>query len=101
MEKIDRRITRTQRLLTDALTTLALRDGYDAVTIKNITDMADISYSTFFRHYPDKDALLMSVLEDTVNQLGDLVGGSESPEKGGALLFCHITDNQALYQVLL
>jgi AcrR family transcriptional regulator len=101
MEKIDRRITRTQRLLTDALTTLALRDGYDAITIKDITDMADISYSTFFRHYPDKDALLMSVLEDTVNQLGDLVGSSESPEKGGALLFCHITDNQALYQVLL
>lgn len=103
MEKIDRRITRTQRLVTDALIALALEKGYDAVTIKDITERADISYSTFFRRYPDqdKDALLMNVLEETVNQLGDLVGSSESPEAGGALLFSHVADNQDLYRVLL
>lgn len=103
MDKIDRRITRTQKLLTDALIALALEKGYDAVTIKDITERADISYSTFFRRYPDqdKDALLMSILENTINELGELMGGSQSPEVGGTILFCHIATHQSLYRVLL
>jgi AcrR family transcriptional regulator len=103
VDKVDRRITRTQKLLTDALITLALEKGYDAVTIKDITERADISYSTFFRRYPDKDkdALLMGILENTVNELGELVGGSKSAEMGGTVLFRHVADNQSLYRVLL
>jgi len=37
---MDRRIRRTHKLLVDALVSLALRDGYDAVTIRDITEYA-------------------------------------------------------------
>ncbi len=62
MEKVDRRIKRTQKLLQEALISLTLEKGYDEVTIREITDRADVGYTTFFRHYPDKEALLADVL---------------------------------------
>jgi AcrR family transcriptional regulator len=101
MVKTDRRIQRTQKLLTDALVTLALRDGYDAVTIKDITERAGISYSTFFRRYPDKDALLMGILESVMQELRGLVNKHQPANIGGAILFRHVAANQDLYRVLL
>jgi AcrR family transcriptional regulator len=101
MEKTDRRIRRTTKLLTDSLVTLALEHGYDAVTIKDITDHADLSYSTFFRRYPDKDALFMKILENIIQEMGALVDHKQSPELGGTVLFRHVADNPQLYRVLL
>ena len=98
---MDRRIRRTHKLLIDALVALALRDGYDAVTIKDITEYADISYSTFFRHYPDKDALFMCMIKTTIDELGALVDSHESPAVGGNIIFRHVADNQSLYRALL
>src|SRR5689334_4808121 len=59
MARSDRRIVRTRNLLAQALVALTLEKNYDAVTIREITDRAEIGYATFFRHYPDKDALLL------------------------------------------
>ncbi|MEO8610547.1 MAG: TetR/AcrR family transcriptional regulator [Chloroflexota bacterium] len=98
---MDRRIRRTHKLLVDALVTLALRDGYDAVTIRDITDFADISYSTFFRHFPDKDSLFMSMIAELIEELRTLLGTSEPPAVGGTILFQHVADNQSLYRALL
>jgi AcrR family transcriptional regulator len=98
---MDRRIRRTHKLLVDALVTLALRDGYDAVTIKDVTAYADISYSTFFRHYPDKDALFMSMIEEVIEQLNGLVDTHEHAAMAGSIIFSHVADNQALYRALL
>jgi AcrR family transcriptional regulator len=59
----DRRVKRTQQHLAKALVALTLEKGYDAVTIRDITERADIGYATFFRHYHDKEALLHDVSE--------------------------------------
>src|SRR6476620_6020508 len=101
MEKIDRRIQRTHKLLADALVVLAQERGYDAVTIRDITEYADISYSTFVRHYPDKDALLLDMIQNTVTELRTVIGEDQPAQIGGSVLFKHIADNQALYQALL
>jgi AcrR family transcriptional regulator len=98
---MDRRIRRTHKLLVDALVALALRDGYDAVTIRDITDFADISYSTFFRHFPDKDALFMSMIAELIQELRALLDTHESPAAGGSVIFRHVADNQSLYRTLL
>ncbi len=101
MEKIDRRIQRTHKLLADALVVLAQQHGYDSVTIRDITEYADISYSTFFRHYPDKDALLLDMIQNTIVELRTVIGENEPPQIGGNVLFEHIAVNQALYRTLL
>jgi AcrR family transcriptional regulator len=50
MDTHDRRVKRTQSALAKALIALTLEKGYDAVTIRDITERADIGYATFFRH---------------------------------------------------
>src|SRR6185503_7375466 len=101
MEKIDRRIQRTHKLLAQALVALAQQRGYDSVTIRDITEYADISYSTFFRHYPDKDALLLDMIQNTIVELRAVIGENQPAQIGGNVLFEHIAGNQALYRVLL
>ena len=58
--RIDRRVQRTEQLLSAALIDLILEKGYDAITIQDILDRANMGRSTFYAHYRDKDDLLLS-----------------------------------------
>lgn len=63
--KEDRRKQRTRALLREALIALILEKGYDAVTVQDITDRANLGRATFYLHYPGgKDELLLSMMED-------------------------------------
>src|SRR5690606_12454565 len=61
--KVDARVRRTRRRLQDALVALVLERGYEAVTIRDVAERADVGYATFFRHYASKEALLLDLLE--------------------------------------
>ncbi len=61
--KQDRRVQKTQQALQNALIELILEKGYDAVMIQDILDRANVGRSTFYAHYTDKEALLMSRLD--------------------------------------
>ena len=90
MEVQDRRVKRTQRLLAQALIELTLERGYETVTIRDITERADVGYATFFRHYTDKDALLHEVLEVVLDELLLLIQpfkADSDPATVGTLLF--------------
>jgi AcrR family transcriptional regulator len=54
----DRRVRRTRKALQEALITLMSDKGYEAVTVQDIIDRADVGRSTFYTHYTDKDDLL-------------------------------------------
>jgi len=60
----DRRIGKTRRALKEALTDLILENGFEEVTVQDVIDRADVSRSTFYAHFIDKDDLLMSILAD-------------------------------------
>src|SRR4051794_21484334 len=102
MDENDRRVRRTDKTLAAALSALALEKGYSLVTIRDITERADVAYSTFFRHYHDKDDLLMKMIESGVESLRNLMtqSGGSSAETGGTLLFQHVQENHRFYQVL-
>lgn len=60
-EKVaDRRIQRTRRLLHKALMSLVLEKKYEAITVQEILDRADVGRSTFYMHFQDKDELLFN-----------------------------------------
>jgi AcrR family transcriptional regulator len=61
--KPDRRVARTQHSLHVALNTLILEKGYDAITIQDITDRANVGRSTFYAHHGSKEGLLLSGLQ--------------------------------------
>ncbi len=56
----DRRVQRTRRMLLDALLELILEKGYEAVTVQDVIDRADVGRSTFYAHFQDKEHLLLS-----------------------------------------
>lgn len=60
---IDRRVARTRRTLHEALIRLIVRKGYDALTVQEIIDEADVGRATFYAHYRGKDDLLRGGFE--------------------------------------
>lgn len=63
MTKPDRRVERTRELLQKSLIDLVSERGYDAVTIQDIVDRANVGRTTFYLHYSSKDDLFMSCHE--------------------------------------
>jgi AcrR family transcriptional regulator len=68
--KVDRRIQRTRQLLRDALMALVVaRNDYNSIAIQDITDQANVSRTTFYLHFRDKDELLFTSLEEIYDEL--------------------------------
>ena len=68
MTKTDRRAQRTRELLQKALIELITEREYDAITIQDIVDRANIGRTTFYLHYNNKDELCMSCHETIVGK---------------------------------
>jgi AcrR family transcriptional regulator len=60
----DRRIERTQQLLRGALRSLIQEKGFEALTVQEIIDRANVGRATFYSHFDNKDDLLVSGFED-------------------------------------
>jgi AcrR family transcriptional regulator len=102
----DRRIGRTRRLMHEALISLIVEKGYEAITVQDILDRADVGRSTFYAHYRDKDELLLSSFEHLrtmfEQQQQALIASRNSgsdPEINFILeLFRHTGQHQKLYK---
>jgi len=86
-KKLDRRVQRTRALLRDALMALIQEKGYDAVTIEEITERANLGRTTFYLHYQSKDDLLLDHHADFTAHLNldrmsreQLLGNKPQPE---------------------
>jgi len=105
--KTDPRVRRTRRILQEALVSLILEKDYASISIKEITDRADVAYITFFRHYNGIDELLMEVLDEGLGELlrhiATLAEQSDGPasEVEGRLVFEYIHQQSDLFRILL
>jgi AcrR family transcriptional regulator len=109
MTKTDRRVQRTRELLQKALIELINEQGYDAITIQEIVDRANVGRTTFYLHFNSKDELFMTCHEAMVSELhfGPLYPLSReellSPEAtpGMKSAYRHLEEMRALlYRVL-
>ena len=64
ISKQDLRVARTRKMLRDAMIALAIQQGFDAVTVNDIVELAMVNRSTFYRHYQDKYDLVESYLDE-------------------------------------
>ncbi len=103
MEAQDKRIKRTQQLLAKALIGLTLEKGYEVVTIRDITELADVGYATFFRHYSSKDALLRDVSEVVLAEVYGLLPHFSDADIAtlGFPLFQYVQEHASIIRVLL
>jgi AcrR family transcriptional regulator len=58
----DRRARRSRRLLRESFQQLLSEKTFDAISVQDITERADVNRGTFYAHFPDKYALLEQVV---------------------------------------
>jgi AcrR family transcriptional regulator len=103
-EKHDKRITRTQHALRDALLELIVECGYEKLTIQQILDRSRVGRATFYLHYRSKEDLLRTSLGGLREQLIQArYSGSTSRMRFGFSLafFQHIDGHRKLYRAIV
>jgi AcrR family transcriptional regulator len=100
--KTDRRISKTRWQLAEAFIQLALERDYEQITLRDLTEHAKVGYATFFRHYPDKESLLNTILEESIEVLiNGILPLSNQPEQMITMLFKQLLEDPKRYQMLL
>jgi AcrR family transcriptional regulator len=74
----DRRVRRSRRAIRQALNALIAEKGYNAVTVSDILEVADVGRSTFYAHFRDKEDVLLSGFDDIRSALSQSPPGDES-----------------------
>ena len=72
IEPVDRRVRKTRRQLRECLITLLKEKKVQDITVRELTDMADLNRGTFYLHYKDVFDLLEKTeaeLQEDFNQL--------------------------------
>ena len=107
LKKEDRRVRRTKKLLTQALTELLQKKQVNEITVKELTDLADMNRGTFYMYYRDIFDMLEKI-EDELFQKLDVI--AQTHEHGDPTqqvkpilldLFRFIEENQEVCRVLL
>lgn len=70
---MDRRILKTRSVIKESLTVLMKEKPFDKITIKDITDKANINRATFYLHYMDKYDLLEQSQNDILNEIREVL----------------------------
>lgn len=101
LKNLTERGQETQRHLRDVLLQLILEKGYEAVTIKDITERAEVDRTTFYLHFQDKNDLFLKTQQWLVDDLIAQRHQRSGPFPGLVLVFEHIAQHSAQYQVFL
>ena len=116
--KPDRRVQRTRQALRNALMELIKEKGFDAISVEEITQRADLGRATFYLHYKDKEDLLIDEFSELANErvrtlsaipFSAWLPDAENPDQPVEnkpsppflMVFQHIADHAELYRILL
>lgn len=91
----------TQRLLGEILLKLITEKGYDKITVKDITDKANIDRTTFYLHFKDKDDLFLKSQQQIIDELIEYGQKIDQPYPRATLVFEHMAQHSEAYRVLL
>ena len=79
-KKEDRRVRRTKKLLTQALTQLLQQKQVNEITVKELTDLADMNRGTFYLYYKDIFDMLEKIEDELFENLNGIFALRENTE---------------------
>jgi len=109
-KNLDRRIQRTRQSLREALIALIKEKGFDAITIQDLTDKANLNRATFYLHYRDKYDLLEQSIDEVIEEMSAIITPSENyvrsadpsePYPGLVALFEHVAENADFFRTMM
>ena len=95
---------RTRDRLGDALVELLVEKSFDDITVHDVLERADVSRSTFYTHYRDKNNLFLSDAEEFFEAMASALSrlGDKSERVAPVQeLFSHITEVRPFYDALV
>ncbi|MCH9275619.1 TetR/AcrR family transcriptional regulator [Bifidobacterium amazonense] len=75
-----KRNTQTEAKIKAAFTTLVQSKGFDALTVSDIARTAGINRGTFYMHYVDKFDLRRQLIDDTIDDLTEILIKNAEPD---------------------
>lgn len=105
----DRRVERTQQLIRGAMLSLVQEKGFEALTVQQIIDRANVGRATFYAHFDNKDDLLASGFDDLraslrARQQEALSRGRSVEERVFAFsheMFAHANEYRDVFRVMV
>ena len=88
----------------EALLSILEEKAFEHITVKEITVRASVGYATFFRRYPDKEALLHDIAAQEIQNLLNMtlpILDSKDSRASTYALCAYVWDNNAIWKVLL
>ena len=105
----DRRVQRTRQLLHRALLSLIRERGFEALSVQDIIDRADVGRATFYAHFDNKEDLLVSGIDGLRTALKEgqrraLTQGARAEDRVFAFsreLFEHVDAHRDVFQAMV
>lgn len=107
--KRDRQVQRTRQLLRGALFSLIQEKGFETLSVQDIVDRANVGRMTFYRHFDNKEDLLVAGLDELRASLKErqreaLSSGSSAEDRVFAFsreLFVHANEHREVFRVMV
>lgn len=105
----DRRVQRTQQLLRAALLSLIEEKGFEALTVQDIIDRANVGRATFYAHFDNKEDLLVSGFDGLRAALKELQRQAQAQRSGpdeqlfafSHEMFAHIAEYRRVFRAMV
>jgi AcrR family transcriptional regulator len=105
---VDRRVQRTRQLLHASLMALIQEKGFEALTVQNVIDRANVGRATFYAHFDSKEDLLASGIDNLRELLKqrqrEAPSRRESDERLFAFsreLFTHANEHRTVFRAMV
>lgn len=103
-KKMDRRVRATRDALGDAIVELIQEKPFDTITVQHVLDRANVSRSTFYSHFSDKEDLFLSDAEDFFEMMSTALtrhGDTSNRVAPVQEFFAHLIDFRKFYTAMV
>jgi AcrR family transcriptional regulator len=103
MTKVDRRVLKSQEAIKKAVLELMTEKSFDDITIRDISDRANVNRGTIYLHYMDKFDLLDKIIEEHISNLRELCQSASEMtfKEGNYVWFEYFANNHLFFSTML
>ncbi|HUS73355.1 MAG TPA: TetR/AcrR family transcriptional regulator [Sedimentisphaerales bacterium] len=94
-----RKAKRTRKKLKQAALDMFTEKSVDATTVEEITEKADVGKGTLYQHFADKEEIVVTLVEDAVSHLIELIRSYDSEPETLEEMLEHLLDSHYRFSV--